>query len=423
MKKKVEFFVTNCKIVKFGRYLTRPIFEVPDNFDYRDYSVIRIPYELIPEGFMDDRQITRAKATIHSGIYEREYGAVFSGDSNGFFKKTLIESCVASDIKPITLPSGPITFEAQLSGSSIYKYVYGIDPASERDNFSIIILELHKDHTRVVYGWSTNRKDFKRRLQSGLAGKYDFYGFCARKIRDLMKVFPCDAIAMDAQGGGIAIEEALHDPDKMESGELPIWPIIEDKEKDTDIKSGLHILHLCQFAKADWTAESNHGLRKDLEDKVLLFPRFDPLSLELATQDDKIRSDVWKKKNPSKKFNIYDTLEDCVMEIEELKDELCTIVLTRTGTGVNSRDRWDTPEVKLLDGKKGRLRKDRYSALVMSNAVARNIHRAEPILKYEVIGGFTKDIKGKNKGNKLYHGPDWFTQGVNSGTVFGVVRR
>ena len=32
MKKKVEFFVTNCKIVKFGRYLTRPIFEVPDNF-------------------------------------------------------------------------------------------------------------------------------------------------------------------------------------------------------------------------------------------------------------------------------------------------------------------------------------------------------------------------------------------------------
>ncbi|KKM93581.1 hypothetical protein LCGC14_1206900, partial [marine sediment metagenome] len=397
--------------------------EVPDNFDYRDYSVIRIPYELIPEGFMDDRQITRAKATIHSGIYEREYGAVFSGDSNGFFKKTLIESCVASDIKPITLPSGPITFEAQLSGSSIYKYVYGIDPASERDNFSIIILELHKDHTRVVYGWSTNRKDFKRRLQSGLAGKYDFYGFCARKIRDLMKVFPCDAIAMDAQGGGIAIEEALHDPDKMESGELPIWPIIEDKEKDTDIKSGLHILHLCQFAKADWTAESNHGLRKDLEDKVLLFPRFDPLSLELATQDDKIRSDVWKKKNPSKKFNIYDTLEDCVMEIEELKDELCTIVLTRTGTGVNSRDRWDTPEVKLLDGKKGRLRKDRYSALVMSNAVARNIHRAEPILKYEVIGGFTKDIKGKNKGNKLYHGPDWFTQGVNSGTVFGVVRR
>ena len=37
----------------------------------------------------------------------------------------------------------------------------------------------------------------------------------------------------------------------------------------------------------------------------------------------------------------YDTLEDCVMEIEELKDELSMIVMTQTSTG---REKWDTPE-------------------------------------------------------------------------------
>ena len=42
------------------------------------------------------------------------------------------------------------------------KYVYGIDPASEHDNFSIIILELHSDHTRIVYGWTTNKADFNK---------------------------------------------------------------------------------------------------------------------------------------------------------------------------------------------------------------------------------------------------------------------
>ena len=35
-----------------------------------------------------------------------------------------------------------------------------------------------------------------------------------------MKVFPCAEIALDAQGG-IAIMEALHDPDKIREGEVP----------------------------------------------------------------------------------------------------------------------------------------------------------------------------------------------------------
>jgi len=65
------------------------------------------------------------------------------------------------------------------------------------------------------------------------------------------------------QGGGVAIEEGLHDSDKMEGGELPVWPIVEDnKDKDTDVKPGLHILHICQFARADWTAEANHGCER-----------------------------------------------------------------------------------------------------------------------------------------------------------------
>ena len=45
--------------------------------------------------------------------------------------------------------------------------------------------------------------------------------------------------------------------------------------------------------------------------------------------------------------------------------------MTQTSTGARARDRWDTPEVKLQNGKKGRLRKDRYSSLVIANMLAR----------------------------------------------------
>jgi hypothetical protein len=368
---------------------------IPDDFDWRDYSIIRLPVELTPKGFMDDAMVARSKATIHSGIFEMEFSACFSTDSNGFFKRSLIESCVPSKSNEITLPSGPVNFSAITKGSIGKKYVYGIDPASEVDNFSIVIVEHYMDHRRIVYVWTTNRKEHKERVRAGLAQETDFYSYCARKIRDLMKVFPCERIAMDAQGGGIAVIESLHDQDKIQDGELPIWPVINiDKRSDTDGEVGLHIVEMVNFSSAEWTAEANHGLRKDFEDRVCLFPYFDGLTIGLA---EAVEDDA----------TLYDTISDCILEIEELKNELSTIVITQT---LNGRDRWDTPEVKLPGNKKGRLRKDRYSALVMANMVSRQLARNPEMSFITETGGFAAKTKGTS--GKDYVGPAWLASGL-----------
>ena len=369
--------------------------DIPSDFNWEDYSIIRIPFELLPEGFMDAGQVARSRATIHSGIYQMEYGACFTRDSQGFFKRSLLESCVVTKDNTISLPSGDIFFESALRGSPNLEYVYGVDPASEVDNFSIVVLELHPDHRRIVHCWTTNRSEHKEKVKSGFVSETDFYAYCARKIRDLMKLFPCRHIAMDAQGGGIAVMESLHDNDKVKEGEHPIWPIIEeDKEKDTDGYPGMHILEMCQFAKSDWLGEANHGLRKDFEDRILIFPFFDAVSLGLSVADDKMKK------------RIHDTLEDCVMEIEELKNELSMIEMSQTPAG---RDKWDTPEVKVAGGKKGRLRKDRYSALLMANMAARTIHRTPTPPTYDTIGGFVSGNQEKLEG-PMYMGPQWFTE-------------
>ena len=189
--------------------------EPPPEFDWTEYSVIRLPVDKLPDGFMDDGQVARAKATIHSGIYNMEYGACFTTDSQGFFKRSLLESCTTSPSKPIILLSGEVSFESVLKGSADCKYVFGVDPASEVDNFSIVVLEVRGDHRRIVHCWTTNRQQHKDKLKSKLVDEDDFYSYCAKKIRGLMKVFPCDEIALDAQGGGIAVMEALHDKDKI----------------------------------------------------------------------------------------------------------------------------------------------------------------------------------------------------------------
>jgi len=296
--------------------------ETPKDFDWTDYSIIRMAVDKLPDGFMDSAQISRAKATIHSGIYQMEYGAVFTTDSQGFFKRSLIESCTTSLSNSIKLPSGEVCFEASLKGEPGKKYVFGVDPASEVDNFSIVVLEVNDDHRKIVYCWTTTRKQHKEKLKKNLVDEDDFYSYCAKKIRDLMRVFPCVEIAIDAQGGGIAVVEALQDKDKIRDGEVAIWPVIEeDKEKDTDFHTGLHILRLCQFVKAEWVSTANHGMRKDFEDKILLFPYFDSVSIGLSIEYDKAQD------------RQYDTLEDCVMEIEELKDELSMIIMTQTQFG------------------------------------------------------------------------------------------
>ena len=368
----------------------------PENFDWTQYSIIRIPYELLPKGFMDADQVARSKATVHTGIYQMEYGACFTRDSQGFFKRSLIESCVVNNENEIKDSKNElIQFEAVLKGNKDRKYIFGVDPASEVDNFSIVVLEAHPDHRRIVHCWTTNRSEHKEKVKKGYSSESDFYAYCARKIRDLMKIFPCIHIAMDAQGGGVAVMESLHDKDKIQEGEIAIWPTIdENKEKDTDGERGLHILEMCQFAKYDWLAEGNHGMRKDFEDKVLLFPFFDPLSLTLSEHEDAMKN------------RMFDTLEECVLDIEELKDELSMIQMTQTNSG---RDRWDTPEVVVGTGRKSKMRKDRYSSLLMANMAARVLQRTPEQAEYQFYGGFATGGHKPKTDDKLYTGPSWFS--------------
>ena len=94
--------------------------------------------------------------------------------------------------------------------------------------------------------------------------------------------------------------------------------------------------------------------------------------------------------------------------------------MTQTSNNANARDRWDTPETKLSHGKKGRLRKDRYSALLIANMLARQINRALKPIDYDVIGA---DARNSVKSDgKLYKGPDWFVTGANDDIYTGIYR-
>ena len=103
---------------------------------------------------------------------------------------------------------------------------------------------------------------------------------------------------------------------------------------------------------------------------------------------------------------MFDTLEECVLDIEELKDELSMIQMTQTNSG---RDRWDTPEVVIGTGRKSKMRKDRYSSLLMANMAARVLQRTPEQADYQFYGGFATGGHKPKTDENLYTGPSWFS--------------
>ncbi len=395
---------------------------IPENFNYKDYAVIRFSYQHVPEGLLDKRQLAHAKAILPKNIFLMEYCGCFISDSDGYFPRSLVEACTTGPSKPIITPDGEITFTPMMRGEKGKRYVVGIDPAAERDRFALVVIEIWKNHYRVVYCWSINKPEFNNKKKQGLITDDDYYAYCCSKIRNIVKLFAPIRIEMDSQGGGYPISEMLRNKKLLNSdtGDMPIYEIVDIKNpKETDGETdGLHILHLIQQSTS-FNSEANACLHKSMETKTLLFPAFDTVKMQAAL--------IIEKNNNI----VFDTYEDCSHEIEELKNELCTIQKSETTTG---KERFDTPSVvtqNSIEGRqrKGRLRKDRYTALLLGHKYVYDTDVQPEIgIDYNDIAGNFEQYKKIDPSEGMYRGPgvgrmqnsgDWLRGGSFGATKGG----
>lgn len=360
------------------QYLKTNYSDMPivDGVDSTQYCIIRLPYDLVPPGMMDKSILAQGRATMNSVIFDQEYGTIFPDDSDGFYPASTLYSCTC----PIEGVNGQIIFGAKLTSDMSGKCFMGIDPASEHDNFAINIIEVEGNIRKVIYQWSTNRKKFQELKNANkIDGNIDDYlTFCIRHIRSLLRRFPIELICMDAGGGGLSIKEGLKDKSKfVSSDDVPVYDI--DDENDLG-KQGRYILKMINFQSDEFRKESHHGLKTDLSNKKLLFPQFDTVDIANAGTYDSL-------------LDGYENLEDCYVEIEELKNETMLIKHEQTITG---SEKWDVPKLRVsgADEIKKRLKKDRFSSMLLSNWGCR-IKDAESsnASNYDIIGtrlGFNK---------------------------------
>jgi len=394
---------------------------VPDGFDHKDYAVIRIPHTHLPDGLLEKKQLAHAKATLPRNIYFMEYCASFVADSDGFFPRSLIERCTVGPSKPINTPDGEVIFTPSMKGQPKCKYIMGIDPAAERDHLAIVIIEVWPNHYRIVYCWSVNKKEFIERKNRGLVTDDDYYAYCCSRIRDVTRLFNPVRIEMDSQGGGYAIAEMLRNKKLLDinNGDFPIYEVIDFREpKFTDGETdGRHILHLVKQT-TEFNQDANVVLHKSLETCKLLFPAFDSVKMYASSEAERIAGVV------------FDTYEENVFNIEELKNELCTIRMSATSTG---KEKFDTPQViqpGAIEGriKRGRLKKDRYTALLLAHKYIYDTEvTPDNSIDYDDIAGNIEKRSKTNINEPLYRGPGVGrmrnNQDIRDGGAFGAVKR
>lgn len=302
------------------------------DLDYRDYAIIQVPYTGMPRGFMDEKQIIQARATMPKALFSMEYECMFPTDSDGFFKR--------SDIKAATpgMDDNKDSFAVELVGDPNCEYVMGVDPARKTDNFSISILKLSTDGTgyKNVYCYSMRNKDWVTAV---------------KKVRELLTKFNIVRMAVDAGGGGYTVEDLLQNKELFKPGEAPIWRYDDEEHARFD---GLHILDMVNFTPS-WIGEANYGLAADVEHQRMLFPYRGNKAMVFDERDD--------RGSP--------VADECWDEIEEQINEMCKIVVTATKTGVQH---FDLPELPTSSQTTIHVaqRKDRYSALLLSAYAARS---------------------------------------------------
>lgn len=341
-----------------------PAMSIPEgDVDASQYAVIRIPAHVLPPGMMDENILAQGQATMDPQIFLQEYCCVFSKDSDGFF--------LASSLHRATCPvqstaEGLIDFPATLVGHDDTKYVMGIDPASEDDDFAIGIAAVHDTWQGYVYQWTTNRKDFEEMKRNGWLDPsiHDYHTFCIKHIRNLCRRFNIQMIFLDAGGGGLSIREGLKDPDKLlDSSDTLIYDM--DDENSQGLQ-GRHILKMIEFQNSEWRKKAHYSLKKDILDLKILFPKYDAVAVEMSIVESAGRG-VY-----------FDTLDECYLEIEQCKQQTAMIKHTATNTG---QEKWDVPRIVGVDAEqiKKTLKRDRFTSLLLTNDAA-NFYRSENTL-------------------------------------------
>jgi len=340
-------------------------------------------YDCAPEKLYDQNLLNQAKSTMSQSQFEREFGALFTDDSAGYFKTSKMALC--------TVPDGELP-SIEVKGSADSQYILAFDPSwsqtESSDDFAIQILKLDEEQQKaiLVHSYALAGTSLKHHMR--------YFLFC-------LENFNIVAICGD-YNGGVQFLQACNESETFRQKEIKLKPIEVAFDKPEEYQADLR-QYKQQYNKGDykhvilrkptshWIRQANELLQATFDHRRLLFASQAIDDAYTAQKNKMIPIDELKflklketdKQNKGAKM--IDFIEHQADMINLTKNECALIQITTTAQGTQT---FDLPSNLRRQTGPDKARKDSYSALLLANWMTKVYFDSKKQPKLDIIETF-----------------------------------
>jgi len=355
----------------------------PKQKDKASRCIMQYSYDCAPAQLYDQNLITQAKATMSQSQFEREFGALFTDDSSGYFKTSKMALCTVSDGD---LPC------VEVQGEPGSEYILAFDPSwsqtESSDDFAIQILKLNAETQKItlVHSYALSGASLKSHI--------NYLLFCLQN-------FNIVAVCGD-YNGGVQFMQACNESDTFKSKNIKLKTIEvgldKPEEYQNDLRSyknqynkGEYQYVILRKPTSNWIRQANELLQANFDHHRLYFASRAIDDFYLQQKRKKIpiadikflrTSEEAKQTSAAKMIDFIEHQSD-MMELT--KNECALIQITTTAQGTQT---FDLPSNLRRQTGPDKARKDSYSALVLANWMAKVYFDAQAHKPEDVIETF-----------------------------------
>jgi len=325
-------------------------------------TIMHFSYDCAPAQLYDQNLINQSKNTMSESQFQREFGAIFTDDSSGYFKVSKMAEC--------TIPDGEGQ-SVEVIGNPKDQYILAFDPSwsesESSDDFAMLLIKINLETRKgtVVHSYALSGSSLKTHI------KYMAY---------ILTHFNIVAVVGD-YNGGVQFVNSCNESEIFKNKNLKLGVIEGDLDNTKDYDKNLRRLKN-QYSKSEnkfvflrkptsaWIRLANESLQSAFDHKRIFFAG-------AAMNDDynnqrKSRVPVEELKfirnDPNQKGGKGARMIDFVEHQKDMMDLIkvqCALVqITTSAQGTQS---FDLPPTLRKQKGADKARKDSYSALVLGN--------------------------------------------------------
>tara|TARA_Y100000310_G_scaffold31923_1_gene30272 strand:+ start:3680 stop:5545 length:1866 start_codon:yes stop_codon:yes gene_type:complete len=345
--------------------------------------IMHFSYDCAPEQLYDQNLLNQAKTTMSTSQFEREFGAIFTDDSAGYFKTSKMALC--------TVPDGESP-SVEIQGDASGDYILAFDPSwsqtESSDDFAIQILKLNEEQQRatLVHSYALAGTSLKHHMR--------YFLYC-------LENFNIIAVCGD-YNGGVQFLQACNESELFKQKKIKLKQVEVSFDKPEDYQANLRSFKN-EYNKGDykhvilrkptssWIRQANELLQANFDHRRIMFAS-QAIDDQYVAQKNKnipieeimfLRTKEAEKQSTAAKQ--IDFIEHQADMMNLTKNECALIQITTTAQGTQT---FDLPSNLRRQTGPDKARKDSYSALVLANWMTRIYFDSKKQPKSDIIETF-----------------------------------